>query len=129
VLRRAARILIVAPLLLAGCASSARLVAGDGSHRLIARDAQSGVTVVVTTESWAGDSAYGDDLTIVHMLIANMGSEPVLIAPGDFELRDDRGFHVGLYDAGGAFQAVPTSADPDARTAQPVPYDSGPGPQ
>lgn len=109
----------------AGCASSAHLVAADGSHRLVARDTQSGVTVVLTTESWAGDSAYADDLTIVHLLIANMGSEPLLLAPGDFELRDGRGFHYVLYDAGGAFAAVPADVDPDAYADQPVPYDPG----
>ncbi len=108
-----------------GCAGSARLVADDGSHRLVARDADSGLTVILTTESWPGDSGYGDDLTVVHMLVANMGSEPVLIAPGDFELRDGRGFHYVLYDAGGAFQAVPAGADPDAYADQPVPYDPG----
>ncbi|HLT35329.1 MAG TPA: hypothetical protein VK034_03565 [Enhygromyxa sp.] len=124
-LRRAARILIVAPLLLAGCASSARLVAGDGSHRLIARDAQSGVTVVLTTESWSGDTAYGEDLTIVHMLVANMGAEPVLLAPGDFVLRDRRGFRYVLYDAGGAFQAVPPGADPGAWAGAEIGYDPG----
>jgi hypothetical protein len=127
VLPRAAGIFVLASIIgcAAGCASSAQLVASDGSHRLVGRDAQSGVTVVLTTESWAGDSGYGDDLTIVHMLIANMGSEPLLIAPGDFELRDGRGFDYVLYDAGGAFQAVPADADPDAYADQPVPYDPG----
>jgi hypothetical protein len=110
-----------------GCAGSAQLVAADGSHRLVARDSQSGITVVLTTESWNGDSAYGDDLTIVHMLVANMGDQPVLIAPGDFRLRDDRGFHHILYDAGGAFQALPAGADPDAFTDEPLPYDPGSG--
>lgn len=73
------------------------------------------MTVVLTTETWTGDSIYGEDLAILHLLIANMGSEPVLLAPGDFELRDRRGFRYTLYDAGGAFQAVPVdslSADP-----------------
>jgi hypothetical protein len=42
-----------------GCATSAQLVANDGSHRLVGRDAGSGITVVLTTESWSGDSAYG----------------------------------------------------------------------
>ena len=125
--RSLARTLLLASLLASGCASSARLVAADGSHRLLARDAQSGVTVVLTTESWSGDSAYGEDLAIFHLLVANMGTEPVLLAPGDFELRDDRGFHVVLYDAGGAFQAVPPSADPNAYGDEPVPYDPGRG--
>jgi hypothetical protein len=108
-----------------GCATSAQLVAGDGSHRLVGRDAGSGITVVLTTESWSGDSAYGEDLTIVHMLVANMGSEPVLLAPGDFELRDRRGFGYVLYDAGGAFQAVPGGGDPEAWAQQEIAYDPG----
>ncbi len=124
---RATGVLLLASVIAgaSGCAGSAQLVAPDGTHRLVARDAQSGVAVVLTTESWAGDSGYGDDLTIVHVLIANMGSEPVLIAPGDFELRDGRGFHYVLYDAGGAFAAVPPGADPNAYSDQPVPYDPG----
>ncbi|GEM_PF-1500210 len=89
-----------------GCASSSRVVASDGSHRLVASDSGSGVTMVLTTESWAGDPAYATDFTIVHVLIANMGERPILLAPGDFDLRDSRGFHYSLYDAGGAFQAV-----------------------
>ncbi|WP_146658510.1 hypothetical protein [Enhygromyxa salina] len=108
-----------------GCASRVRLVAADGSHRLLARDPGSGITVVLTTESWTGDSAYGEDLTIAHMLIANMGSEPLLLAPGDFELRDDRGFHYVLYDAGGAFQAIPDGGDPNAYAQQQLGYDPG----
>ncbi len=108
-----------------GCATSAQLVAADGSHRLVGRDAASGITVVLTTESWNGDTAYGEDLTIVHVLIANMGSDPVLLAPGDFELRDGRGFGYVLYDAGGAFQAVPTGNDPQAWAQHEIPYDPG----
>jgi hypothetical protein len=112
-------------LLLGGCTYSAQLVASDGSHRLVGRDSASGITVVVTTESWSGDLAYGEDLTIVHMLVANMGSEPVLLAPGDFELRDGRGFGYVLYDAGGAFQAVPGGDDPQAWAQQEIAYDPG----
>lgn len=108
-----------------GCATTARLVADDGSHRLLARDPGSGITVVLTTESWGGDSAYGEDLTIVHLLVANMGSEPVLLAPGDFELRDRRGFGYVLYDAGGAFQAVPGNQDPNAWAQHEIAYDPG----
>jgi hypothetical protein len=115
----------LAGLMGSGCTTTANLVASDGSHRLVARDQGSGVTVVLTTESWAGDSGYASDLTIVHLLVANMGSEPVLLAPGDFELRDGRGFHYPLFDAGGAFQAVPSSADANAWSDHPVPYDPG----
>jgi hypothetical protein len=108
-----------------GCATSAQLVAANGDHRLVGRDAGSGITVVLTTESWDGDSAYGEDLAIVHLLVANMGSEPVLLAPGDFELRDRRGFGYVLYDAGGAFQAVPGGGDPNAWAQQEIAYDPG----
>lgn len=112
-----------------GCVTSSQLVAADGGHRLIARDASSGITVVLTTESWSGDTAYGEDLTIVHMLVANMGAEPVLLAPGDFVLRDRRGFRYVLYDAGGAFQAVPPGADPsawaEAQIEEEIGYDPG----
>ncbi|NVB41439.1 hypothetical protein G6O69_26610 [Pseudenhygromyxa sp. WMMC2535] len=108
---------------LTGCVTSSELVAADGSHRLIARDSQSGITVVLTTESWAGDSNYGDDLTVVHVLVANMGSDPVLLAPGDFELHDRRGFRYVLYDAGGAFAAMP--ADQAAGHQGEIPYDPG----
>lgn len=107
------------------CATTAQLVAADGSHRLVGRDNGSGVTVVLTTESWSGDSAYGEDLTIVHVLIANMGPDPVLLAPGDFSLQDRRGFRYVLYDAGGAFQAVPAGADPNAYAASQIGYDPG----
>ncbi|WP_146156081.1 hypothetical protein [Enhygromyxa salina] len=108
-----------------GCATQAAVVAADGSHRLLARDANTGITVVLTTETWEGDSAYGEDLTIVHVLVANMGPSPVLLAPGDFELRDRRGFDYVLYDAGGAFQAVPAGADPNAYAQQQLGYDPG----
>jgi hypothetical protein len=114
--------LCAAPL---GCATTPHLVAADGSHRLIARDASRGLTVVLTTESWSGDSFYGEDLAIVHVLIANMGTEPVLLAPGDWELRDRRGFRYVLYDAGGAFQAIPAGADPNAYASQQLAYDPG----
>ena len=108
-----------------GCATSSELVAADGSHRMVARDSRAGITVVLTTESWAGDSAYGEDLAIVHMLVANMGSEPILLAPGDFELIDDRGFRYVLYDAGGAFAAVPAGADLDEHGQRQLGYDPG----
>ena len=117
--------LLAGLLITASCASTARVVATDGSHRLVARDQGSGITVVLTTETWTGDSAYGEDLTIVHVLIANMGDAPVLLAPGDFELRDRRGFHYVLYDAGGAFSAVPAGADAAAYAEQGIAYDPG----
>lgn len=124
---RAAAVGLAGILATTACATTSDLVASDGSHRLVARDARTGVTVVLTTESWAGDWGYGDDLTIVHLLVANMGSEPLLLAPGDFELRDGRGFRYSLLDAGGSFQAIPAGADPDAWARHPVAYDPGRG--
>ncbi|MCA9699135.1 MAG: hypothetical protein KC431_16550, partial [Myxococcales bacterium] len=109
---------------LSGCAGSRQLVAADGSHRLVARDAASGITVILTTESWPGDIGYGNDMAIVHVLVANMGSEPVLLAPGDFDLYDSRGFRYVLYDAGGAFAAVP-AGDPSRYGGDEIGYDPG----
>lgn len=110
---------------LAGCSTTRVLVAADGSHRLLARDANSGVTMVLTTEVWAGDSVIGEDLTIVHVLIANMGTEPVLLAPGDFELRDRQGFDYTLYDSGGSFEAVPAQPEGTDLLALPQPNSHG----
>jgi hypothetical protein len=121
----------LAPLALAiatlACSTTRELVAADGSHRLIGRDANTGVTMVVTTEVWAGDPIAGDDLTIVHVLIANMGGEPVLLAPGDFELRDRQGFDYTLYDAGGSFETVPAGSDPVAVATRQYPLGYDPG--
>lgn len=109
------------------CAGSAHLVAADGSHRLIARAGDTGLTVILTTESWPGDPGYAEQMTIVHVLVANMGSEPVLLAPGDFSLRDHRGFEYALLDAGGSFRAVQPGEDPAAIPEQGIPYDPGAG--
>ena len=95
--------LVLLALTLAGCSTTRQLVARDGSHRLLAGDPASGVTMILTTEAWAGDVIYGEDLTIVHVLVANMGSDPILLAPGDFELRDQQGFDYVLYDSGAHF--------------------------
>lgn len=123
---RSAALLVLAATL-SGCTTTRELVARDGSHRLLASDPASGVTMILTTEVWEGDPLYGDDLTIVHVLIANMGSEPILLAPGDFELHDRQGFDYVLYDAGGSFSAVPAGVDPDAYATvqQPFGYDPG----
>jgi len=121
----------LAPLLLAlslaGCASTRALVASDGSHRLLASDPRSGITLVLTTEVWSGDPMYGADLTIIHVLVANMGSDPVLLAPGDFELHDRQGFDFVLFDAGGSFTALPEGSDPDAFAQVQTPYAYDPG--
>jgi len=107
--------LALAALLLAppACAStSGVLVAHNGEHRLLVRDEPSGVSVVLTSGVWVGDP---DDLasqwTVLHVLVANLGDEPLLLAPGDLELTDERGFHYDLLDVGGAFRR---SEDPDA---------------
>ncbi len=108
---------------LMGCAHNAQLVAADGSHRMKGHDPKSGLSVVLTTEAWSDANVLDEDITVVHMLIANMGPDPVLLAPGDFELRDLRGFRYSLLDAGGSFSSVPDGQDPDA--VQPRGYDPG----
>lgn len=99
------------------CAGAGQLVTEDGRHRLTAADPGSGLNVVLTTEVWSGAPAELDEAwTIVHVLIANLGDAPVLIAPGDFELRDLRGFRYALIDPGAAFHRV-DEAPPDPTTA------------
>jgi hypothetical protein len=109
--------LLPLPLLLAlasplgGCASRGVLVAENGEHRLTARDEDSGLTVVLTSGVWEGKPAtLPQEWTVLHVLVANLGTQPVLLAPGDFELRDERGFSYELLDAGAVFEL----ADPDA---------------
>ena len=93
-----------------GCAGRSVLVAEDGSHRLTARDAESGLTVVLTSDVWQGDPAdLPEQWTALHVLVANLGKEPVLLAPGDFELRDERGFRYELLDPGAAFELLDPS--------------------
>lgn len=98
-----------------GCAGPRVLVAEDGSHRLTARDAESGVTVVVTSGVWQGEpEELPDQWTVLHVLVANLGSTPVLLAPGDLELRDERGFRYELQDPGAVFALVEPGTSPDA---------------
>lgn len=125
-MRRLAPVLALA-LVPLGCSTTRELVAADGSHRLLAGDPASGVTMILTTEVWSGDAIYGEDLTIVHVLVANMGSEPILLAPGDFELSDRQGFDYVLYDSGANFSVVPEGIDPDTydATREPFAYDPG----
>jgi hypothetical protein len=104
------------------CVTSAHLVANDGSHRLIARDPATGLTAVITTEAWIGDSAIDRDFAVIHILIDNRGTERVLLAPGDFELRDSRGFLYRLQDAGGTFTR---SVDGNTDVAGNENYDPG----
>lgn len=100
-----------------GCASRGVLVAADGSHRLTARDGESGLTVVLTSGVWEGEpSELPEQWTVLHVLVANLGSAPVLLAPGDLQLVDERGFRYELLDAGAAF----TLADPNPDPAAPL---------
>jgi hypothetical protein len=88
----------------AACLRPGVLVAEDGAHRLVARDRQSGIAVVITTAAWDGyPSDLDQEITVLHALVANMGEEAVLLAPGDIELHDVRGFRHELLDAGGSF--------------------------
>lgn len=101
---------LLAPALV-GCATGGVLVAASGDHRLAARDEPSGVTVVLTSGVWTGTpTELPREWTVLHVLVANLGDEPVLLAPGDLELRDERGFHYELYDVGAVFEL----ADPKA---------------
>lgn len=88
----------------AACIPAGELVAIDGGHRLIARDAQTAVSVVLTTGAWQGiPSDLDEQVTVLHVLVANMGSQTIRLAPGDFDLLDERGFRRKLLDAGGSF--------------------------
>lgn len=88
-----------------GCASRGVLVADTGEHRLTAQDEDSGVSVVLTTGVWDGKpSDLPQQWTVMHVLVANLGDQPMLLAPGDLELRDDRGFLHELLDAGAVFE-------------------------
>lgn len=90
----------------ASCMPRGELAASDGSRRMVARDPQTGVSVVLTLGAWDGSpSGLDHDITVVHALVANMGSEAVRLAPGDIDLFDERGFRRELMDAGGSFVA------------------------
>jgi hypothetical protein len=98
-----------------GCAARGVLVAKDGSHRLTARDGESGGTVVLTSGVWQGEpTELPQQWTVLHVLVANLGSSPVLLAPGDFELRDERGFRYELLDPGAVFELVDPKAPLEA---------------
>lgn len=98
--------LLLASSLIAGCASRGGvLVAESGEHRLSARDTESGLTVVVTSGAWTGSPASLDqEVSVLHVLVANEGAQPVLLAPGDFEFRDRRGFAYAVLDVGASFR-------------------------
>ena len=115
----------LAAVLLTSCASrSGVLVAESGEHRLTAHDTQSGVTVVMTSGAWTGvPEDLDDELEVLHILVANEGSLPVLLAPGDFEFRDRRGFAYAVLDAGASFRPA-TAAE---RTRAEYDFDLGQG--
>ncbi|MCA9714018.1 MAG: hypothetical protein KC468_04900 [Myxococcales bacterium] len=112
---------------LTACANNpGELAAVDGTRRLVVRDTNTGLTVVLTTGAWDGVPPFlEEELTVLHVLIANMGSAPVRLAPGDFELRDDRGFHYELYDAGGSFRLAAPGEGGSQPVAHPVTYHRG----
>lgn len=95
--------------MLSACTRRGVLVASTGEHRLTAQDSQTGITAVVTTGVWkpeAAERSRSDSQshwTALHVLVANLGDTPVLLAPGDFELRDLRGFQYALIDPGATF--------------------------
>lgn len=95
---------------LSGCAAKGQLVAADGARRMIARAPDQGLTMVLTTGAWTGGHVVRESYSVLHVLIDNKGTQPVLIAPGDFQLRDRFGFLYPLSNAGGTFRRV-ASAD------------------
>ncbi|MEX1367834.1 MAG: hypothetical protein AB1Z98_32195 [Nannocystaceae bacterium] len=98
-----------------GCAHRGSLVADSGEHRLTARDEDSGISVVLTTGVWDGRPAdLAQQWTVMHVLVANLGDEPILLAPGDLELRDERGFTHALLDPGAVFELAETETEPAA---------------
>lgn len=97
-------IVSTAALGVAGCLHRGELVATDGGRRMVARDPLTGLSVVLTTGAWDGSPEdLDEDLTVLHALVANMGTTPVRLAPGDLDLVDERGFRHELLDAGGSF--------------------------
>ncbi|MBV1861580.1 MAG: hypothetical protein KUG77_24390 [Nannocystaceae bacterium] len=100
------RSLVLAACFLGGCASrSGMLVAPTGETRQTGRDTESGVTMVITSGAWTGDpEGLEQDLEVLHVLVANEGDQPILLAPGDFEFRDRRGFRYAVLDVGASFR-------------------------
>ena len=109
----------------AGCTPPGILVAESGEHRLTARDPVSGVTVIATTGVWTGDPLQLEqEATVVHVLVANMGRDPIVLAPGDLELRDLRGFRYDVLDPGGTFVEQSQADTPYGRSFRAT-YDLG----
>ncbi len=101
-----ARSVALAACLLGGCSSrSGMLVAPTGETRQTGRDVESGVTMVITSGVWTGSpEGLEQELEVLHVLVANDGDQPILLAPGDFEFRDRRGFRYAVLDTGASFR-------------------------
>ena len=102
---------VAACLMVLGCSSrSGMLVAPTGETRQTARDTESGVTMVVTSGAWTGEPArLEQEAEVLHVLVANDGDQPILLAPGDFEFRDRRGFRYAILDTGASFRPATES--------------------
>lgn len=97
-------------LVAAGCTQRGVLAGPGGHRRWSAADATTGLTAVLTAGVWDGKPAsLTQEWTVVHLLAANLGERPVLLAPGDFELKDFRGFRYSLIDPGAAFHPIDES--------------------
>ena len=104
VTRALTRLALALLVLGAACIPAGELVAVDGGHRMIARDPQTGISVVLTTGAWQGiPSDLDEQVSVLHVLVANMGTKPIRLAPGDIDMIDERGFRRDLLDAGGSF--------------------------
>lgn len=124
-MRRAS--VLVLGLLLGACAGPGRLVDPRGNHRITAHDAESGAAITLTTAGWDALGGMDGELTIVHAVVANLGETPLLLAPGDLELRDDRGFRRRLLDTGASFHRADDETAAQGRYArdEEAPYDPG----
>jgi hypothetical protein len=113
------RIVVAMLAVLSGCKPDGTLVAPSGEHRLTARDPGTGVTVIVTTAAWHGEPTdLEEEITVLHVLVANLGKEPLLLAPGDIELVDERGFGYDLLDPGATFHLASEQIEPSGSYAR-----------
>ncbi len=86
------------------------LVAPSGEMRQTGRDMESGVTMVITSGVWTGaPEGLEEELEVLHVLVANDGDQPILLAPGDFEFHDRRGFRYAVLDTGASFRPATTT--------------------
>ncbi|MEM6293445.1 MAG: hypothetical protein AAGA54_19390 [Myxococcota bacterium] len=127
--RALAGLLALSLLTVGGCAARrGTLVAETGEHRLTAKDPESGVTVVLTMDVWEGEPrSVPEEVTVLHVLVANDGHQPILLAPGDLVLRDRRGFTYPLLDPGGTFRPARAAEQKAGRYDFEVREDYDPG--